>query len=57
MTSFFKNNDDINKTIEDEINKICNINTYNKDTLIFSGGGARGFVFIGAAKYLEELNK
>jgi NTE family protein len=56
MDSIFKNNNDINKTIENEINKICNKNNNLKDTLIFSGGGIKGFVFIGAVKYLEEIN-
>lgn len=49
-------NNNINKSIEEEIDKICNKNKSNKNTIVFAGGGIKGFVFIGAVKYLEEIN-
>ena len=51
-----KFNININKTIEDELYKLCNKNKHNKSILVLGGGGIKGFVFIGVAKYLEELN-
>ncbi len=41
----------MNNIISD-INKSHN----KKNTLVFAGGGIKGFVFIGVIKYLEELN-
>lgn len=49
--------DELNKTIENEINIICNKKNNNIiDTLVLAGGGVKGFVLIGAIKYLEEHN-
>lgn len=54
MLNNFDNN--INKTIEDELYKLCNKNKHNKNILVLGGGGVKGFIFIGVAKYLEEIN-
>jgi NTE family protein len=48
----FENNKNINKNIEDEINKIC-INP-NKNILVLCGGGIKGIYILGGLKYLEE---
>lgn len=51
------NDYELNKTIENEINTICNKKNNNIiDTLVLAGGGVKGFVLIGAIKYLEEHN-
>ena len=42
----------INKNIEEEINKLC-INP-NKNTLVLCGGGMKGIYILGGLKYLEE---
>jgi NTE family protein len=49
-------NKNINNLIENEINELCNKNKSNKNTIVFAGGGVKGFVFIGVIKYLEEIN-
>jgi NTE family protein len=46
---------DINKSINEEINSICKINN-KKNIIVFSGGGVKGFVYIGIIKYFEEIN-
>ncbi len=46
----------INTSIENELNQICNKNYNKKNILIFAGGGFKGFVFIGVLKYFEEIN-
>lgn len=51
------NDCELNKTIENEINTICNKKINNIiDTIVLAGGGVKGFVLIGAIKYLEEQN-
>lgn len=49
-------NKNINNLIENEIKQICNKNKTTKNTIVFAGGGIKGFVFIGVIKYLEESN-
>jgi predicted acylesterase/phospholipase RssA len=46
----------INETIEKEINEICTIENKNKTILVLPGGGMNGLVILGAIKYLEELD-
>ena len=48
----FANN--LNKSIEDEINDIC-INN-NKNILVLAGGGMKGLGLLGAIKYLEDID-
>ena len=54
---------DIETSIKDNINKILSNNQKKLlldykgiDTLVFSGGGAKGLYYIGILKKLEELN-
>jgi NTE family protein len=51
-----KLNQNLNKSIEDEINNICTKNTMNKNILVLAGGGMKGLALIGSIKYLEEIN-
>lgn len=49
------NSTNINNSIQNEINEICN-KTIKKNTLVFAGGGIKGFVFVGVVKFLEEID-
>jgi len=46
----------LNETIEKEINEICTIQNKNKTILVLPGGGMNGLILLGAVKYLEELD-
>lgn len=52
----YSNNKDIDYNIKNDLNKIFNINDNKIDTLVLSGGGARGFSYSGVFKALEDLN-
>jgi NTE family protein len=49
-----ENEIDLNKNIDEKINKLLNKNNTDITNLVLSGGGIRGIAHIGAIKYLEE---
>ena len=50
-----KFNDNLNKTIEEEIKNICIKNKPKKNILVLAGGGMKGLGILGSIKYLEEI--
>jgi len=55
ITNNLNNIENINKMIDDEINKIIDIKTiHEKDTLVLSGGGIKGIAHIGGLCALDE---
>ena len=51
-----KFNDNLNKTIEEEIKNICIKNKPKKNILVLAGGGMKGLGILGSIKYLEEID-